>query len=191
MKKRILTLLCVLIGITFLFYTFNKEYNLSANSGIAYPPSIQPTSVNDKRGTQESATSAAYISDFRSSPPITIPFSDTKSKEEIAQDVFRAWLDKFTNGDVSLEQRLTDFTIQKVSINYSQPVCILDIADAEFIAVGDYSVRPAFDISRSDWIAGNGEISIDHSWINNKETIFAIFKVGDMFYLKLIGVGGC
>ena len=112
------------------------------------------------------------------------------SQEKIANLLFSKWMDHFLSDNISPEMRLSEYTINSISIPVSQYCAIrlgaLFIAEAEIRAQPILPLRPRTNDNTSQWmVAGGGILAEDDTHLTRVFNA-AIFQVKNMYTLNLI-----
>jgi hypothetical protein len=112
------------------------------------------------------------------------------SQEEIANLLFSKWMDHFLSDNISPEMRLSEYTINSISIPVSQ-YCATRLG-ALFMAEAEIRAKPILPLRRrtndntSHWmVAGGGILAEDDTHLTRVFNA-AIFQVKNMYTLNVI-----
>jgi hypothetical protein len=112
------------------------------------------------------------------------------SREEIANLLFSKWMDHFLTDNIGLEMRLSEYSINSISIPVNQ-YCVtrlgaLFMAEAEITAKPILPLRPRTNNNTSQWmVAGGGILAEDDSHLTRVFNA-AIFHAENIYTLNVI-----
>ena len=112
------------------------------------------------------------------------------SQEEIANLLFSKWMDHFLTDNISPEMRLSEYTINSISIPVNQYCATrlgaLFMAETEITAKPILPLRPRTNDNTSQWmVAGGGIVAEDDTHLTRVFNT-AIFQVKNMYTLNVI-----
>jgi len=112
------------------------------------------------------------------------------SQETIAKKLFGAYLEQFKQANIDEQIRLKDYKVQDAALTPAQfQYCAKDLGIDAFVDIR-YSVQPVY-WPNPDWDAGNGGIDTPDHWIPDKVATLAIFRYGNDYSFKTMGVPPC
>lgn len=110
------------------------------------------------------------------------------AQEQIAEALFRAWLEHYKINPGDPQTRLLDYTIEQVEIPEMWQYCA-PFLKVDFIASIVYSVQPVTN-PPARW-AESGHLSRTDNWITNKHNDIAVRKMGTAYHMELLGAPVC
>lgn len=164
-KAVIALLIIILIAVLgiggYFIYTLNNKIE-QQNSSIA---DLKADNLRSQATIENMLKANSQTSNAETPNKTTTSATTQASDEDVIKDLFLAKLKELNNTN---SEKLLDYRVDKVEVlsnSEKQNWVEMGYNSTDILATVTYSVKPK-DVNKSNWIAGNGEVSGE--WIINK-----------------------